>query len=695
MPMIRPYEQQVTAQGQQNIRADAADFGAESGRALSNIAQAGAALNAKWQEQVEAQDVTNVHVNMAKARAEWTQNLQDRANAAIPGDDTFAPKVMEDMNAYFGKFADSVQTQRGKQVFASLSATMTTEFGDRAIGIQADLAGKDAVNKYDVLQKSYGTTVYNDQSQLNAALALGKAAIDDPAGIFAKIPSTARDKLKIQLENDLNLSAAKGFVRHNPEALLGSIAPDILQQFKPGEKLVAMNAAPGGTPNISSGAMKWAEPVAAAGAARGVNSNILLAQLDKESAGNPNAVGKKGEIGLTQFMPDTAAWYKVKADDPQSHINGQAQFMSDMLKKYGGDYTKALAAYNFGPANLDRTLARYGDGWVAKLPSSTREYVSTIMSKSGMIAAAPDANAPAEPTQVAPTTNNQPADSKLPFFKALSWKEQDQIVGEAVQLQHMKMTMQERARMEAERIKKDNQEITMDSLEKRIYAPAEGEKAPTDQEIWEDKTLSPAQKQHLSDLLIQRPRQVLERSHPEEYTRLYKQIIADGDDPTKTYNSDAIRESFRLGKISAHEYDALSQRVAQLKDPNNNNFEKQVAKISAQVHDSLSKSIQGSIDPVAANDAAYRFTFDMQKAIDAKRKANEDPRTLFDPNSRDYLLKPERINAYLQPSKTALAVSADKQVAAEKANMASFKDYDKLASGTLYTDPQGNVRKKK
>ena len=125
MAEIKPYEQQVTAGGQTFGRAESTSFGASA----DGFGAGAQSLSAAIQQKNETQDITNVHVNMAKARAEWTQTLKDRANQAQPGDETFAPSLMKDMEGYFQKASDSAQTPSGKQLMARMAAEMTSEIG--------------------------------------------------------------------------------------------------------------------------------------------------------------------------------------------------------------------------------------------------------------------------------------------------------------------------------------------------------------------------------------------------------------------------------------------------------------------------------------------------------------------------------------------------------------------------------------
>ncbi|MCX5616989.1 lytic transglycosylase domain-containing protein [Bombella sp. TMW 2.2559] len=98
----------------------------------------------------------------------------------------------------------------------------------------------------------------------------------------------------------------------------------------------------------------------------------------QESHGNPNAVSRAGAQGLLQLMPSTARWLGVTNpfDADQSWAAGQ-KYLSQLLGKYQ-DLSKALAAYNWGPGNLDKDLKQNGGQWRSYLPRETSDYLAKV-----------------------------------------------------------------------------------------------------------------------------------------------------------------------------------------------------------------------------------------------------------------------------------------------------------------------------
>lgn len=116
--------------------------------------------------------------------------------------------------------------------------------------------------------------------------------------------------------------------------------------------------------------------IAEAAKEHGLSDKLIRAVIDAESSGNQDAVSPAGAIGLMQLMPGTAADLGVNPYDPRDNVRGGAKYLRQMLDRYGGDVQMALAAYNAGPAAVDKHQG---------IPpyKETQEYVQKIVKALG------------------------------------------------------------------------------------------------------------------------------------------------------------------------------------------------------------------------------------------------------------------------------------------------------------------------
>jgi hypothetical protein len=101
-----------------------------------------------------------------------------------------------------------------------------------------------------------------------------------------------------------------------------------------------------------------------AAARHNVDPNLVRAVVKVESNFNPNAVSRKGAMGLMQLMPATARQLKVKNPfDPEQNVDAGVRHLKQLLESYGGDVKLTLAAYNAGAGAVARSsgVPRYAE----------------------------------------------------------------------------------------------------------------------------------------------------------------------------------------------------------------------------------------------------------------------------------------------------------------------------------------------
>jgi len=109
-----------------------------------------------------------------------------------------------------------------------------------------------------------------------------------------------------------------------------------------------------------------------------------------ESALNPVAVSRAGATGLWQFMLRTGKGYGLEVNslvderrDPYKATEAAVRYLKDLYAIYR-DWNLVIAAYNCGPGNVNKAIARSGgkrDYWQIyyNLPRETRGYVPAFI----------------------------------------------------------------------------------------------------------------------------------------------------------------------------------------------------------------------------------------------------------------------------------------------------------------------------
>lgn len=242
---------------------------------------------------------------------------------------------------------------------------------------------------------------YNDPKRFDLALRSGTAEIEghaqdngQPASLTAEHVRKFRSSVyagAVQRQALTDPVGALDFYRKNQDQIDGSVRLELETHLKSAVYPVQSR-------QVANAVMS--------GRAMPDMDRLVNAVIGKESGGVADAVSGKGAEGLMQLMPDTAREVAAKLNlpfdeeklktDPAYNRTLGTEYLNEMLRRYGGSQTLALAAYNAGPGNVDKWVAQNGNpalgeiseaDWIKKIPfTETQNYVTEINGKAPQVA---------------------------------------------------------------------------------------------------------------------------------------------------------------------------------------------------------------------------------------------------------------------------------------------------------------------
>lgn len=119
-----------------------------------------------------------------------------------------------------------------------------------------------------------------------------------------------------------------------------------------------------------------------------IYEKLMPAVMHVESRGNPSAISPKGALGTMQTMPGTLAdpgygIHPARDNSPKEQERVGQDYLRAMLTQYK-DPRLALAAYNWGPGNVDRAMQQHGgnvDAVIASAPAETQKYIPAVLNQ--------------------------------------------------------------------------------------------------------------------------------------------------------------------------------------------------------------------------------------------------------------------------------------------------------------------------
>ncbi|AQW29129.1 transglycosylase SLT domain-containing protein [Ralstonia syzygii subsp. celebesensis] len=413
MPKVPTYDNfQVTPTTMPDARASAPDMPDVAGRQLQQIGQgAMQAGDTTSRMAVDAQDMVNqVRVNDAQnqLREAILQKTYDpnsgylalKGKAALDPDAdgrSMPDRYTSDIKDAAGDISSQLGNEAQRRTFALQSQGMLSSFqGDLDRHMLTEfLSYSNSVQDGTInLAGEQAKKAWNDPTKIDPALDSMRAAVYEKGrlnGWSASQTQAAMDKAVSNVHQGVVMAALEN---NNPQYAMGYLdrnkgdmtAEDILRvQGQVNQSTwanLAMNAVKGATVQMS-GKIDPSDFDRMVGITLGSESK----GQDYDAQGNvlTSPKGAKGKMQVVDGTNlDPGFGVKPAQDDSLAErARVGRDYLQAMIQRYGGDASKAWAAYNAGPGALDDALKQAGPGgdWLALMPKETQTYVNGNVAK--------------------------------------------------------------------------------------------------------------------------------------------------------------------------------------------------------------------------------------------------------------------------------------------------------------------------
>lgn len=409
VPSLDP-SQQVTPNQAPDVQATSAVTAGLLDQTSQQFSKAGDALgqaaNAQSQIAIDAQNLANqTRVNDAVNQLRTTQQqlMYDPQSGVMSQTGINAiqrPSGVSLADEYTGKLSDTASTLAGSlsnpeqlRLFNEQASNIATQFHGATTQWEGQQFKSYALSTQDGTIKNATNQVqlaFNDPDQIDAGLNAIRAATYQAGKIngsaATEIEANTRTMTSNALMGAIDTALQKGQITY-AAGLQKKYAPDITA-----DDLLKINGKMDSFMGVQAAQNTVQRVLTQMGPQLSNSGFDRMASITQqsESSGNPNAVGPyipgqgtaKGSMQVMDATNgDPGFGVRPAADNsPAERARVGRDYLQAMLTHYGGDMSKAWAAYNAGPGTLDAAVQKAQAAgtpgtWLANMPPDTQAYV--------------------------------------------------------------------------------------------------------------------------------------------------------------------------------------------------------------------------------------------------------------------------------------------------------------------------------
>ena len=347
------------------------------GRALVEVGGIGTALAAsegrradeadrKMQERADRRAVADAAMQVQDADLQIATFARDTQAATTDDPDGYTGKVAKYADALRDQLVAKATNESGRMALETHFASLRNRHIQSAMGWEAKRATQFDTDRVSDLVQSQTAELVRDPSLVDAYRDVSNMQLD-----ASRLDAHTRETLRDGREKAYRQAIGQGRLARDPQGVLDATGARL---GVPEPPEVVDPPSIGKTLGKADGA------------------SLYAAVMQQESGGRRYGPGgglltsPKGAQGEMQVMPDTArdpgfGVMPARDGSPDELARVGRDYLDAMVREFGGDRMKALAAYNAGPGATKAAVKQWGDQWLAHMPDETKAYVAMIGAK--------------------------------------------------------------------------------------------------------------------------------------------------------------------------------------------------------------------------------------------------------------------------------------------------------------------------